>query len=141
MNVSNETVIANIQMVRTSASLRTYVFVGADDNATKVSVHHLGTQSPQSADQLLEQLGHEAVDDPVQQRVTQQAIAVAAQVAVHGGEDGVRDAGDAGFLRSDACRRSSAYFFDALGDHCLENAKRNKDNEITRLANENNPLH
>lgn len=103
------------------------MLVGADDDATKVRVHHPGAEPAQPANQLLEQLGHQPVDDPVQQGVAQQAVAVAAQVAVHGGQDAVGDASRAGLGGGGGGSAAGADLFDALRDHRLEDAAQEGD--------------
>ena len=97
------------------------MLVSADNNPAEVSIHDLGAQSTQAAYQLLEELGHQAVDDAVQQRVGQQAVAVAAEVAVHCVEDVVRDpAGALGGLPSGPGGLSGGDLLNAFGYHSFE---------------------
>ena len=109
-------------IVQTTLKQYTYMLVGADDDPAEVSVHHLGSQPSQAPHQLLEELGHQSVDHAVQQRVRQQPVAVPAQVAVHVVQDRVSNTSGA-IIASDVGRGGrGGYFFDAFGDHCLEDA-------------------
>ena len=101
------------------------MLVGANDNPTEVSIHHLRPEPAQPAHQLLKQLGHQPVDHSVQQGVRKQPVPVPAQVPIDVVQDGVRDPSSA--VR--ACASTSAsgsgggggrHFLDALGDHGFE---------------------
>ena len=58
----------------------------AYDDSVEIREHDLSAEPPQPPHQLLEELAHEAEHHLVQRRVRQQAVAVAAQVAVDGHE-------------------------------------------------------
>ena len=78
-------------------------------------------QPAEATHELLEQLGHEAVDYAVQQRVREQSVTVPAEVSVHARQDAVRDAGAR--VGAGTCAHLAADLVDALRQHRFEDAE------------------
>ena len=66
-----------------------YLLVGVYDDPVEVGVHDLRPEPAQFADQAPEELGHQNVHQPEQQRVLQERVAVSAEVEIQRREQAV----------------------------------------------------